>query len=177
MVLASRACAACGLCWPGTKNLVLECGLGETRLRDSLADLESAGLVAVRAYRKGGRGRATEYVVLPNHVELSTAPCEKCLANMRKGSPREGFDNPGTDKPLATRGVSTKPLGNGPLNPSPREPQLQLQPNPHARARDMERPPAGAASDPTPPRNAQEALAAVKAMTGRIGGPDTPDRS
>lgn len=180
MVLASRACRFCGLTWPGTKNLLLECGLGETRLRDSLETLvrDPRGLLKIHAYPKGGRGRATEYVVMPGLIELSTAPCGKCQSNQKKPSRGGGFDEIGTAKPLATRDVSAKPLADDVQNPAHGYGPTRITTQPEcARAREEERPPAGTAtSDPTPPRTPQEALARVKAMTQGIGVTNTPDR-
>jgi len=150
--LAFHACENCGLCWPGMKLLCLETGLGETAIRKGIDGLERAGQVRIHGYATGGRGRATEYVVLPGLPEFSTAPCGKCRQNLRNPSRSVGFDNGVTDKPLASRGVLDKPLVSGAENPSRGEPQSSEEQNHHARAREAEPPPAGPApvSNPAP---------------------------
>lgn len=107
--LADHACECCGLAWPSVPTLAAKCNLGATTVREALDRLERAGLLRVHAYPQGGRGRSTQYVVLPELAELSTAPCGKCAGNLRNPPPRVGFDKSVTDKPTAARGVSAKP--------------------------------------------------------------------
>ena len=89
--LADCACDKCGMAWPGVSNLMRWTEMGETSVRKALDLLRDKGLVDIHAYPKGGRGRATEYVVLPHLGELSPAPCGECRQRMVK--------------PFATRGV------------------------------------------------------------------------
>lgn len=81
--LAWHACDVCGLTWAGRRALVQSTELGETRVKVALANLAAAGHVIVHRYPRGGRGLTTEYIVLPGVTELSTAPCAKCVANMK----------------------------------------------------------------------------------------------
>lgn len=85
--LARAACLTCGIAWPGVAFMVRKTGLGTTAVRKGLDWLEAHGLVLVHAYPKGGRGRSTEYIVLPGVMKLSTAPCEQCRLRMK--TPRD----------------------------------------------------------------------------------------
>jgi hypothetical protein len=184
MILACRACRFCGLCWPGIRILKDECGLGETRLRDSLEALaaDDRGLLKIHAYPHGGRGRATEYIVLPGLMELSTAPCGKCRSNMK--TPREamGIDRSVTPIPLATRGVSTKPLAKTVKTPRTGTDQPEVEPSTGRalRARAVDSPPARTMSHPTLPltnaewsQNAQQAARLARHF-GPTPQPESP---
>lgn len=176
MILASHACNLCGLCWPGMKTLTQECGLGQTRIREALDELVSGDLIAVHAYPKGGRGRATEYVVLPKHMELSTAPCGKCRENQEKPPRGEGFDESGTQKPTARRGVSAKPTGKTPRTGEDQLSVLNL--NPQEQHADPQASPSGGATPldvRATPTSAPEALAKVREMTQGISPKPAPD--
>jgi len=119
--LAAHSCQFCGLTWLGNRRMQAETGLGESSLRHALKHLVNAGLVLVHAYPQGGRGRATEYIVLPDiprgDTRLSPAPCGKCQFNQIKAAPRTGFEKDATHKGRATHGVSAKPRGLGGQNP------------------------------------------------------------
>lgn len=87
VVLADCACARCGLAWPGTPLMAERAQLGRTRVREALDELASDGHLAVHAYPNGGRGKTTEFIVLPKHVAES-APCSACefRRKLRSGS-------------------------------------------------------------------------------------------
>ena len=124
-VLALRACRDCGLAWPGARYLEAKTGLGESAVRGGLRELERAGYLKIHAYPTGGRGRATEYIVLPALLELSTAPCGECRSRMktrRHATPLE-------ELPAETRCDATPivypehiPRAEGVENPVPRDP-------------------------------------------------------
>lgn len=86
VALADHACEICGLTWPGVSRLARETGLAERTVQDALKALTAANHLAIRSYPKGGRGRTTEYIVLPGVTVLSTAPCAKCQFNLKKGA-------------------------------------------------------------------------------------------
>lgn len=184
LVMAARACPGCGLTWLGTRRLTRETGLGETSLRKALRELTDLGHITIHAYPKGGRGRATEYVVLPQVLRLSTAPCGECRARMANPSRGEGFEKEGTENPARGEGYRRNPARKGVKTPRTGTDQQSVQPNSHSTGSPVQRvltdtsgprPTAsGSAAPPTPdppsprptpPRNAQEALAAVNAMT------------
>ena len=121
LALADHACEFCGLCWPGMKSLAIKTGLGETAITNAVKALSSGGLVKIHRYPQGGRGRATEYVVLPQAMKLSTAPCGKCGLRMTFPPSRGGYDNSGTDKGAATRPVSGETPRGASENPPPGE--------------------------------------------------------
>jgi len=108
MRLAWHACETCGLAWPSNRTLCLKTGIGETRVRASLDELTAAGHLRIHAYATGGRGRSTQYIVLPSLAGLSTAPCGKCQWNLQNPSRREPFDKHGTAKGSATRTLLAK---------------------------------------------------------------------
>ena len=106
IVMAWHACELCGMAWPGVHTLADETGLGPTRIRQALAELQSATwrgrpMLQERAYGQGGRGRSTQYIVLPGLIGLSTAPCAKCQWNLENPPRRDGNDKGRTDKPTA----------------------------------------------------------------------------
>lgn len=78
LALADHACEECGLAWPGRRLLGQKTLLGPTRIGKAVDELLAVGLVVVHAYPKGGRGRSTEFVVLPG-LKLSPPPCPRCL--------------------------------------------------------------------------------------------------
>lgn len=94
LALADNACEFCGLAWPGMAHLETKTGLGETAISSAVKALTSRteGLLRIHRYARGGRGRATEYIVLPGVTELSTAPCGKCQLRMQYPPSRGGFD-------------------------------------------------------------------------------------
>jgi hypothetical protein len=130
MVFASRGCKFCGLTWPGMALLKEECGLGETRLRGSLEFLvrDERGLLRIHAYPQGGRGRATEFVVMPGFAKLSPAPCGECQERMKTTRHAVGIGGIGAQNPSrGTRVYANTPriLTQNPAHgygPSVREP-------------------------------------------------------
>jgi hypothetical protein len=94
LALVDHACDDCGFCWPGMRHLAVKTGLGSTAIAAAIKALAESpeGLLRIHAYPQGGRGRATEYVVLPGVIKLSTAPCGKCLFRMQYPPPDGGFD-------------------------------------------------------------------------------------
>lgn len=87
LAYARHACEHCGLCWPGVRRLQILTGLGETTISGASKALVARRLLKIHAYPRGGRGRSTEYIVLPEDAKLSTAPCGKCEANQK--TPRD----------------------------------------------------------------------------------------
>lgn len=94
IALASRACENCGICWPGVTWIMLATEMSERSTRRCLTELAAAGHIVVRRYPQGGRGVATEYLILPTLPKLLAAPCPQCLSRMRGGSEkgRNGLD-------------------------------------------------------------------------------------
>ncbi len=86
MHLADYACNTCGLAWPGTPTLIEDSECGRTVVREALDSLVSQGLLIVHAYPKGGRGKATEYIVLPK-LALIPAPCSSCQSRRNNPAP------------------------------------------------------------------------------------------
>jgi hypothetical protein len=99
---AHHACELCGLAWPSAKTVAARTGLGLTAVRESVDRLVKLGCLKLHAYPQGGRGRSTQYVVLPVALpDLSTPACAKCQWNIGKGPPGGGFDIDGTPKGTA----------------------------------------------------------------------------
>lgn len=121
--LADHACEICGLTWVGVPVLAIETRLGRTRIKEALRELENGGWLKIHAYPTGGRGRATEYVVLPGVLELSTAPCGKCVDNFKRG--RRATRNVGQEGQASVKGV-----GMDPQYGSRGDPQPPIEPNP-----------------------------------------------
>lgn len=94
-----HACAFCGMCWPGNVRLELMCLLGETALSEARQSLVAQGYIKIHAYPRGGRGRATEIIVLLAGTELSTGPCGKCVENMKTPRRARGFEPPDEQNP------------------------------------------------------------------------------
>jgi hypothetical protein len=86
VALGDHACEGCGLTWPGISRLMKETALSERTIQDALKALVSAGHLRIRSYPRGGRGRTTEYIVLPSLTVLSTPPCGKCTFFLKKGA-------------------------------------------------------------------------------------------
>jgi hypothetical protein len=167
VALAKTACKTCGLGWPGVKWIARKTGMKETSIRAALEVLRSRDLIQIHGYATGGRGRSTEYVVLPGLFELSTAPCGECRANMQTPRVAKGI----AEKASATRRVSPKPIAPDPQNPSRGEPQSVRESN-QSHADLAETPGSGAAappsSEPPPPTSGAEAYAQVSAMVDGV---------
>ena len=103
LALADRACDECGLAWPGIKYLSDRSELGETKTREAIRVLTAKGLLTVHGFAKGGRGLATEYIVLPGVAKLSTAPCGKCREMMKRHHTGVGFSGQESVKPITWR--------------------------------------------------------------------------
>jgi hypothetical protein len=120
LALARRACDTCGFAWPGVAGIAESSELKPTAVRDALGALVQAGWLNIYRYPAGGRGVATEYVVLPSIGELSTAPCGECRKRMKNPPGGGGYSqNPpggggfirqGNDIPTAG-GVQNPPRG------------------------------------------------------------------
>lgn len=181
VLFAFRACPTCGLCWLGTKRLMAETGLGETRIQKALRELRDGGLLKIHAYASGGRGRSTEYIVLPQHMELSTAPCGECRVRMKNPPRGEGFDKGGTEKPPATRGVSAKPPAPRGKTPWTGTDQQLVNNNSHASGpgQNLTGGVSDADLDPTPPtpQNSAQALQDVEDMVSGRKPTPTPNQA
>lgn len=92
LAYARHACDTCGLCWPGRPRLTIMTGIGRTALAVVRGRLVDKGLLKIHAYPHGGRGMSTEMVVLPRDIELSTAPCGKCVDNLKTNRGAAGID-------------------------------------------------------------------------------------
>ena len=90
-LLAWRSCDSCGLAWPGVGRICDDTEMGERSVQNALAELAKAGLIEPRSYATGGRGRSTEYVVLPSRAGLSTAPCQECGQRRRNPANPAGY--------------------------------------------------------------------------------------
>ena len=179
--LAIRACPHCGLTWPGVPNLMRSTGMGETLLRDTLGELarQDRSLIVVHRYPTGGRGRATEYVVLPAHTKLSTAPCGECLS--RQKTPRAAVGI-GEGNPPRGGGYSQYPTENASIPHARVTHQQEVQQQQEGGltpAVDPQAAPSGAATPPRstpPPSSATEARQAVEKMVDASEPPRHPDR-
>jgi hypothetical protein len=179
--LAIRACPRCGLTWPGVPNLMRSTGMGETLLRDTLGELsrKDRALIVVHRYPTGGRGRATEYVVLPAHTELSTAPCGECQS--RQKTPRVAKGIEGTNPPRG-EGYSQYPTESTAIPHARVTHQQEVQQQQEGaltRAADPQATPSGAATPPRhgpPPSTATEARQEVERMLDASEPPRRPDR-
>lgn len=160
LALADHACDECGLAWPGIPRLAERTGIGATTLREDVQALTDAGLIEIRRYPRGGRGRATEYVVLRAYVEVGQAPCAECarkLAGPHAGETHRAGDgfrparaanthHPGDEKgaakpttrvmgsPVENAGVIHIPTAAGPKTHHPGGDQPSREPEPSARA-------------------------------------------
>lgn len=111
--LAYHACELCGLAWPSGALLAAECNLGATAVQAALASLRKTGLLRVHAYPQGGRGRATQYIVMPNLAGLSTAPCAKCQWNLKTPRQASGMTSPEPTKGPPRERYRRKPPAAG----------------------------------------------------------------
>jgi hypothetical protein len=93
LAFARHACEHCGLCWPGRTRLQLLTNLGSTSLTGLIRSLVKREMLKIHAYPNGGRGLATEFVVLPKELKLSTAPCGKCVDNLKTSRRAAGFSD------------------------------------------------------------------------------------
>lgn len=100
LALAWHSCEQCGTAWPGHSALAADTNLGRSAIAAALATLVQDGWLVIGRFPNGGRGLATEYVVLPSVRELSTAPCGICRTNMKKGPPAgQYYAMPGQNHP------------------------------------------------------------------------------
>jgi hypothetical protein len=77
---AWHACRGCGIAWAGPMVLGAETCMGERTVRRALNDLVQRRLIVVVGYRTGGRGRATEYLVVPDLVKTEASESGYCQA-------------------------------------------------------------------------------------------------
>jgi Helix-turn-helix domain len=166
-LLADHACETCGYAWPGVKCLMQESGLKETTVRGALDRLRDAGLINVHGYSTGGRGRATEYVVLPALPELSTAPCGECRGKLKRLRVAKGIDDSGSSNPSRGDGYSPKPFAEQAQNPSRGEPQSSRESESSRAARDAVASPPVSNHPITPAENAAMAREMVKRLSER----------
>jgi hypothetical protein len=182
-VLAFHACEDCGLAWPGVKLLALETGLAERTVRDTLVTLRSMpALVTVVSYAQGGRGRTTEYVVIPSVARLSTSDCGKCAkrcavqqgltsSGRLKGAPqrKETLRTTAYQPSIEHRTISDEPA-SGPAASGPNGPEVEPRNSPRPRS---DNPEDGQA--PRATQSAAEACAeAIRVLThGRPAMPGT----
>lgn len=149
--LATRACITCGFVWSGSDYLARKARRGETTIKAALRELKYAGLIDVHAYSRGGRGRATEFILLPRDFTYAPAPCSYCLKRRESGRHATGMTE---SKPVATRPVfmtdCPKPVATRPRNGSPRDPHSVINTIQLGAARQSDPPasPPGAASPP-----------------------------
>lgn len=152
--LAYPACETCGLVWAGRKWLARVTGLGGTAITQALEWLVKEGHLTIHAYPKGGRGRSTEYVVLPQLLELSTPRCGQCRRKQERSREPVGIDDGMTPKPTARREVLVKPTAETPQNlpPGVHQSVIESQSVTPLRGAAESSPPARpeAPSDPTP---------------------------
>jgi len=121
LCLADSACRSCGLTWTGVATMSERTGIGPTAVREALKLMVKSGHLRVHAYPKGGRARTTEYVVLPELMELFTAPCGRCQALKQKAPAGDGFQVPGRHNPSRGGGYTKKPTARRAQYPPPGE--------------------------------------------------------
>jgi len=170
MHLAYPACKHCGLTWAGVGWIERKSGLGRTAIKDALQWLVREGHLQIHAYPHGGRGRSTEYVVLPRLIELSTPRCGECRLKQERGRQPAGIDDYGTAKEAASRPVLRKPAAGPPQNRPPGGHQSVIESQ--SVTRQVE-PAAPATSDPTLPlsraENARRARELANALGDQLG--------
>lgn len=139
VALAFRACDSCGLCWPGMAWLEISTQMSDRSIQRALTELQAAGLLEIRRYGRGGRGVATEYVVLPQAPKFSTAPCGDCAERMRNPVSASGYSARGGETPSPRRGINgappSKPRKSGAENPvtvSPHQSEASVRDQSHA---------------------------------------------
>lgn len=100
LAYSKHACKFCGICWPGNALLQIMCVLGETAISEARQGLVGHGLIRIHAYARGGRGMATEVIVLLAGSELSTGPCGKCVDRLKTSRKARGFDVDNSNDPV-----------------------------------------------------------------------------
>jgi hypothetical protein len=173
LALGNRACQVCGLAWPGMDYLIRKTGMGETAITASLKRALRDGYLRVHRYSKGGRGRTTEYVVCPAIFDFAPAPCGDCLERMKTPRHAGGL---GSDKPPVSRGVSEGVIHKPPVsragNPPPRDHHSVIE-TIFSQSEDPSPPARGGlspASDPNPPRTAEDAAAGAEEFMRELTG-------
>ncbi len=182
--LAIRACPHCGLTWPGIPNLMRSTGMGETLLRETLGELARSdpSLIVVHRYPSGGRGRATEYVVLPHHTDLSTAPCGECKSRMKTPRAAGGMTTSGQQNPSRGGGYPQNPTEktSKPRARVTHQQEVQQQQEGASRQVDPSATPSGAAAPPMSENPATVARQEVERMiraSQPTSGPDRPSHA
>lgn len=128
LALADHACDECGLAWPGVSRLAERTGIGATTLREDLQALTDAGWLEIRRYPRGGRGRATEYVVLRAYVEVGQAPCSECARKLAGRRPSDTQHTGDGFRPAAPPAETHRPGdGNGARKPTTRVMPLSVE--------------------------------------------------
>lgn len=123
--IAYPACELCGLSWAGVPWLERKTGLGRTAVKGGIDWLVKHGHVVPFGYLQGGRGRTTEYIVLPQlFTELSTPKCGKCAGNQERGRHATGIAR---QKGVATRPVLDKEVAERRVNGSADDPQSVIE--------------------------------------------------
>lgn len=121
LVLANHANAQ-GVAYPGVDLIAQTTQTSRKTVTRALAELEARGLVKIRAYGKGGRGRATEYVLSLPVAELSTENGETGTVADSVSPPVERA--PGVDTGTETTETGTRERQTGTAGDSPTvEPQ------------------------------------------------------
>jgi hypothetical protein len=118
--LADLACDTCGLAWPGLSYLIEHTGMQSRSVSGALASLRNTGHVVVHRYATGGRGRSTEYVVLPGLMKLSPAPCGECGKRLKTTRQAQGNDGEPSTTREVSGGLSTNPARDPGRNPARR---------------------------------------------------------
>lgn len=90
MLLCDHACDRCGLAWPGVGYICDTTEVSRASVTRALKILEAGGWIRTHGYATGGRGRATEFVVMPGLEGLAVAPCASCRARMVDPARRSG---------------------------------------------------------------------------------------
>jgi len=119
MIMAKVACDNCGLAWPGMTYLEETTALGRATIQRALSGLVASGQLSPRAYTTGGRGRATQYLVLPIDVPLNeNAPCHLCRNNLK----------------LSEKGLMVRPFGQNVMEKGPHGEAVSDEKGPHGEA-------------------------------------------
>lgn len=190
--LGNRACATCGIAWPGKPYLIEMTGLGHTAVVAALKALVDSGYVVIHRYSHGGRGVATEYVVLPNVLSFSKkAPCAECSKRMKTPRQADGLSRGGENPPPGGRfrgqGV-VKPSAGGGQNGPPGvhhsvsntlfsqndDPQPSASGSASPRSSDSQPPPTTIAEDAR--RRADAQMRAIIAAGPRSPKPRDPEK-
>lgn len=110
-----------GISWTKKETVMRETGLSAATVTRALHALVAAGLLVVHAYPKGGRGRSTEYRVLPSEWEADQEPTpreehpSKVSALERTTHSIEAADGGETVSPGGgfSRSTGNRPRNNG----------------------------------------------------------------